>query len=140
MMLHRPMVTFMRLPCRRLVRCLLTVLALAPALPAFAAPAECDIAIGFAQIVVNAGEQTMTARNAIPASDLAASSRIPAIDAARYAKACNCPEAIPPLADAALAAQRTAHAVNLTAVQQYGETIKKGGEQSIAALKRCAAR
>ena len=80
------MVTYMTFPSRRFLLCALAALSLATTLPAAAAPADCETAIGFATIVANAGEQASTAKNAIGASDLAASSRIPAIDAARYAK------------------------------------------------------
>jgi hypothetical protein len=133
------MVTSMPLP-RRIVLGVFALLPLAAPLPSAAAPADCSAAIGFAQIVADAGEQASIAKNAIAASDLAARSRIPAIDAARYAKACNCPEAIEPLADAALAAQRTSTTINLVGVQQYGATIKKNADRSIEALRRCAGR
>lgn len=111
----------------------------APA-PAWAAPVDCEIAMIKATTVADLGRRAAASQAYVEASDLATGARIPAIDAAHRAKACGCPDAIPFLADAALAAERTTSTTFLTSMQQYGDEIRKKGEAAIAALQKCAAR
>ena len=106
----------------------------------FAAPVDCELAMLKATTVVDLGRRAAASQAYTEASDLATGARIPAIDAAHRAKACGCPEAIPFLADAALAAERTTATTFLTSMQQYGDQIRKNGEAAIAALQKCAAR
>jgi hypothetical protein len=105
-----------------------------------AAPVDCELAMLKAATVVDLGRRAAASQFYVEASDLATGARIPAIDAAHRAKACGCPEAIPFLADAALAAERTTATTFLTSMQQYGIEIRKNGEAAIAALQKCAAR
>jgi hypothetical protein len=108
--------------------------------PGVAAAADCAQAIAFAATVVDYGQRAMASQDYYTSGNLASEARIPAIDAARSAKACGCPDAIPLLAEAARDAARSNSTANLTASQQYGAAIAKRGEAAIAALRSCASR
>jgi hypothetical protein len=128
------------MPALPIRSCLVAVAILAAPAAASAAPADCELAMLKAATVVDLGRRAAASQYYVEASDLATGARIPAIDAAHRAKACGCPEAIPFLADAALAAERTTATTFLTSMQQYGNEIRKSGEAAIAALQKCAAR
>jgi hypothetical protein len=106
--------------------------------PAIAA--DCDDAIRHAGVVAAYGEQASVSQNYVLAGDAAASARIPAIDAARHAKACGCKEAVPPLEDATLTARRANVVLNLDGARGYGARIKKDADEALEALRRCSAR
>jgi len=107
--------------------------------PRFAA-ADCGLALASATTVATTGQRAMASQDYIEASNLASDARIPAIDAAQQAKACGCPEAMPFLAEAARDAARANPAANLTAIRQFGASIRKNGEAAVDALQRCAKR
>jgi hypothetical protein len=122
------------------------LLALAPTLvlmlacsPRPAAAEDCELALVHATNVVDLGRRAMRSENYYEAGNLATSARIPAIDAARAAKACGCPEAIPFLAEAATAASNAGMVDSLGYKQQYGYRIQQQGEAAVAALQRCPA-
>jgi hypothetical protein len=100
----------------------------------------CELAVLYAGQVADSGKLATESLNNTAASNYATGARIPAIDAARNAKACGCPDAIPPLAEAALAAERASVTIDLVSTRQYGTTIRKNAEAALAALKRCANR
>jgi hypothetical protein len=120
-----------------LVLAALPALWLAAAPSATAAPAECELALTFAAVVEDKGQIAAKSDNFYVATDTASGARIAAIDAARFAKACGCPQAIQPLADAATAAARVNMDVNLTAVKQHAMQVGKGGAEATAALRKC---
>ena len=108
--------------------------------PRLAAAADCELALSFAATVAGNGQRARASQSDFEARQVGSDARLPAIDAAQQAKACGCPEAIPFLAEAAQDAARVNTAINLTAMQQFGASIRKQGEAAIAALRRCATR
>jgi hypothetical protein len=100
----------------------------------------CELATLYATQVAENGKLAAESRNNTAASNYATSARIPAIDAARHAKSCGCPDAIPFLAEAALAAERSSLTIDLTATQQFGADIRKNGDAALDALRRCTRR
>jgi hypothetical protein len=106
-------------------------------LPRPAAAEDCELALVHATNVVDLGRRAWRSENYYDAGNLASSARIPAISAARAAKACGCPEAIPFLAEAATAASRANTVDSLGYKQQYGYRIQQQGEAAVAALQRC---
>jgi hypothetical protein len=126
-----------------LIRCTVAAAAglfASAASPATATAADCDLAIRHASVVAELGERAFTSQSYVVAGDMAASARIPSIDATRHAKACGCPEALPHLEDATLTAARANVVLNATGAQQYGARLKKDADAALEALRRCAAR
>jgi hypothetical protein len=115
----------------------LAVLALAPAL---SRAADCDLALQQARFVADEARRAFAAPNYVEAGNIAASTRIPAIDAAQSARACGCPAAAPPLEVAITTAQRATLAFNLDGAQSYAAQIRKQADLAQEALRRCGAR
>ena len=121
----------------RLFAAAVPVLWLGIAAPALAAKPECALAITLTTNIADAGHRASTIQNQYVATDLVSNARMTAIDAARWAKSCGCPEAVPPLADASVAAARVNMDVNLVGVQQHAAQVKKYGDAALAALQKC---
>ncbi len=118
----------------RRVALLVTILALAPTL---ARGGRCDLAMQYANAVMEGGKRAAASNSMVEAANLANDARYPAIDAAQHAKACGCTEAIPLLAEAAQSATRANAAFNLTGARQYGAAISKDAQAALEALRRC---
>ena len=140
--LHRPAVpvALPRIVLGRLAR--IAALAALPflAVPATAAPADCELALHFAKVVAEHGQRAADSQNYVYAGDEASAARIPSIDAYRFARTCPCPDALRPLLDAQDAAARSNASFNATGAQQYGQDIRKKANEAVAALSACVAR
>lgn len=104
-----------------------------------ATAADCELAILKAQVAADYGRAAAATESVIESTNLASNARIPAIDAARGAKACGCPDAVPFLAEVALAAERSSLTQFLASARQYGDDISKNGNLAVSTLKKCAA-
>jgi hypothetical protein len=105
--------------------------------PGTVSAASCEWSERFAAEVANYGERALASANDFEARRLARDARPAAIDGAREAKTCGCPEAIPSFEEAALQASYSDRAQNLTAAQQYGRRLKTLGDKALDALRRC---
>jgi hypothetical protein len=99
--------------------------------------ATCEWAIRFATDIVDYGERASSSEDYILARRTASDARMIAVDAAREAKGCGCPEAIASLENVGQQSHYSGNAQNLTAAQQYGRKIKAYGEEALATLRKC---
>src|SRR5262245_50163980 len=97
----------------------------------------CEWAVRFTTDIVDYGERARKSDDFLIARRTANDTRAIAVDAAREAKACGCPEAITHLEDVGRQALRAGNAQDLTAAQQYAKKIKDYGEETLAALQKC---
>jgi hypothetical protein len=106
------------------------------AVPAHAA--DCKLAIEQTEYLADLGRRAFDSWNYVQAAQFGGDARIPAIDASRLAKACGCKDAIEPLDDVVVTAQRANLAFNLDMGQQYAARIIKDSNLALAALQRCS--
>jgi hypothetical protein len=128
------------MPPRLLRHARVAALALLALAPAYANASDCDLALQQARFVADEARRAFDAWNYVEAGYIAGSTRIPAIDAGRLARACGCRDAVPPLDAAVVAAQRANLAFNLDGAQQYAAEIRKQADLAQEALRRCGAR
>ena len=105
-----------------------------------AAVADCEAAVRDTTYVAAQGDIAFRSENYIEGSNAVSIARFPSIDAANEAKACGCPEAVPPLQDATVTTDRANRAFDLSNVRIYGARLKKSAEEALGALRRCAGR
>ena len=99
--------------------------------------ASCEWALRFTNDIVEYGQRATTSEDYVAARRTASDARSIAIDAAREAKGCGCPDAIPSYETVATQARYAGNAANLTAAQQYGRKIKQAGEEALVVLRAC---
>jgi hypothetical protein len=117
----------------------LLLLACGSLAPRAVSAASCEWSERFAAEVASYGERALASTNDFEARRLARDARPSAIDGAREAKTCGCPDAIPSFEEAALQASYSDRAQNLTSAQQYGKRLKALSDKALDALRRCPA-
>jgi hypothetical protein len=118
-------------------RTFVAIAACALASPFGAHAATCEWSHRFANDIVSYGAKAAASENELEARRSAREARPAAFDAAKEAKSCGCPAAIPLFEEAALQAMYADRAANLTAIRQYGVRIKALGEKALDTLRRC---